>query len=53
MNNILARGKKVLMAPQETILSAASVIMVMIVASRAGGAFKCLYSGFYKTIEKG
>jgi len=40
MNNILARGKKVLMAPQETILSAASVIMVMIVASRVLGLIR-------------
>lgn len=40
MNNILARGKKVLTAPQETILSAASVIMIMIVASRVLGLIR-------------
>ena len=40
VSNFLARGKKILTAPQESILSAASVIMVMIVAAQTLGFVK-------------
>src|SRR3970040_1140858 len=37
MKKIIDRGKKLLFAPQESVLSAATIIMVMVVASRVLG----------------
>lgn len=37
MNDLIAKGKKIFSAPQNTVLSAASLIMIMIVASRVLG----------------
>ncbi len=37
MNEILKRGKKILFSPQQSVLSAATIIMLMIIASRILG----------------
>jgi putative peptidoglycan lipid II flippase len=37
VENLISKGKKILISPQSTILSAASIIMIMIVASRLLG----------------
>ena len=52
VNKFISKGKQILISPQSTILSAATVIMLMIVASRVLGLVRQRALAYYFTAEE-
>jgi len=52
VNKIIARGKKVFTGPQSSILSAAMIIMLMIIASRILGLFRQRALAHFFTVDE-